>query len=424
MVTRSRSLVGALERPAGKSARRGDSGRSILVIAPSWPHPPTWGFATRVFQLAKQLARRNRVSLLAYGGGSSARSRVNAVSIFESVQLVGHPESVRNRRQAQLDSLRSSRSFHLGAFRSDEMHAAVQAMLARRHFDIVQLESSQMGFVLPLGTVPVVLDEHNIEFLLLRRLAAVESSIPRKAYGYLEAAKARREEMRAWARSDGTVLTSDADLSVVRQAMPEKPACVVPNGVDTEYFHPSDVEPEPSTVVFTGAINYRPNTDAVVHFIREVMPRLKRLKPSARFLVVGDGAPGWVIRTAGPDVEFSGRVDDVRVPLNKAAVVVAPLRAGSGTRLKILEALAMAKPIVTTSIGCEGLSVASGEHLEIADDPDAFAQMVARLMSDRDAARDLGRQGRQLVEREYSWEVVARRLEEFHTQFIRKETRV
>jgi len=127
---------------------------------------------------------------------------------------------------------------------------------------------------------------------------------------------------------------------------------------------------------------------------------------------------------AGADVEFTGRVDDVRVPLSKAAVVVAPLRAGSGTRLKILEALAMGRPVVTTSIGCEGLSVTGGEHLEVADDPDTFAQKTARLMSDADAAGELGRRGRQLVEREYSWEVVARRLEEFHTQFIRKETRV
>ena len=421
MVAGSRSLVGGQSEAASED---GEQARSILLITPSWPHPPTWGFATRVFQLARQLARRHRVSLLAYGDGSSATAQITAASIFDSVELVGQRESLRNRRQAQIGSLLSTRSFHLGAFRSEEMHAAVQGMLARGDFDIVQLESSQMGFVLPLGEVPVVLDEHNIEFLLLRRLAAVESSMPRKTFGYLEAAKARREELNAWAGCDGTVFTSAADLSVARDALREKPACVVPNGVDTEYFHPSSVEPEPSTVVFVGAINYRPNTDAVVHFLRDVMPRLKRMKPSARFVVVGNGAPEWLIRMAGPDVEFTGRVDDVRLQANRAAVVVAPLRAGSGTRLKILEALAMGKPVVTTSIGCEGLSVTTGEHLEVADDPDTFAEKTARLMSDREAASELGRSGRRLVEREYSWEVAAGRLEQFHTQVLRKETRV
>jgi glycosyltransferase involved in cell wall biosynthesis len=401
-----------------------EAARSILLVAPSWPHPPTWGFATRVYNLAKQLSARHNVTLLAYGAGDVTAATIGAGAIFRSVQFVPHPAAMRSKRRAQATSLLSSRSYHVGGLRSASMEAAFERLLAENSFDLVQVESSQMALSGSAPGVPLVLDEHNIEYLLLRRLAEVESSLDRKAFGYVEAAKVRREEVQAWRHCDGAVFTSDADLRVMRAALPEKPACVVPNGVDDEYFSPSSDEPEPATVVFTGSINYRPNTDAAAYFIKEVMPRLIRLKPSAKFVVVGQGAPDSLLRMADANVEFTGAVPDVRPYVARAAVVIAPLRVGSGTRLKILEALAMGKPVVTTTIGCEGLGVVDAEHLTVADDPQAFADSVARLMSDRKLAMELGHNGRALIERDYSWSVVVKQLERFHTQLIRKETRV
>jgi glycosyltransferase involved in cell wall biosynthesis len=398
--------------------------RSILLVAPSWPHPPTWGFATRVYNLAKQLSARHHVTLLAYGAGDVTAAANGAGPIFESVQFVPHPAARRSKRRAQATSLLSSRSYHVGGLRSASMDAAFERLLSERSFDLVQVESSQMAITRSASGIPFVLDEHNIEYLLLRRLAEVETSPDRKAFGYIEAAKVRWEEVKSWRQCDGAVFTSQADLDVMRAPFPEKPACVVPNGVDDEYFRPSDDEPEASTVVFTGSINYRPNTDAVAYFIKEVMPQLLRLKPSAKFVVVGQGVPDSLLRMAGANVEFIGAVPDVRPYVARAGVVIAPLRVGSGTRLKILEALAMGKPVVTTTIGCEGLSVVDGEHLVVADDPQPFAEAVARLISDRKLAMELGRSGRALIERDYSWSVVVQHLERFHTQLIRKETRV
>jgi sugar transferase (PEP-CTERM/EpsH1 system associated) len=398
--------------------------RSILLVAPSWPHPPTWGFAMRVYHLARQLSSRHRVSLLTYDGGNTATAQGGFPAIFESVDFVKRPAAIRSKRRAQAESLLSSRSYHVGGLRSAEMETALENLLAQRRFDLIQLESSQMAFCAPVSDVPVALDEHNIEYLLLRRLAEVESSPARKAFGYVEAAKVRLEERRAWNRSDGSIFTSAADMDVMRATMPDKPACVVPNGVDLDYFHPTADEPERSTVVFTGSINYRPNTDAVAFFVRDVMPRLLRLRPSTRFVVVGQGAPDWLVRMSGANVEFTGAVSDVRPYLAQAAVVIAPLRVGSGTRLKILEALAMEKAVVTTGIGCEGLAMVDGEHLVVANDPQSFAEETARLMSDRKLAAELGRSGRVLAERDYSWSVIVHRLERFHSQLISKETRV
>ncbi len=400
------------------------AGRSILLVAPSWPHPPTWGFAMRVYQLAKQLSKRHRVSLLTYGAGAVATAQDGSSPIFESVHFVPQPAAMRSKRRMQAQSILSSSSYHMGSLRSVEMEAELENLLSRHAFDLVQLESSQMGFCKPVSGLPIVLDEHNIEYLLLRRLAEVESSPARRAFGHLEAAKARREEDHAWARCDGAVFTSVADLAIMRAAHPEKLACVVPNGVDSDYFQPSAHEPEPSTLVFTGSINYRPNTDAVAYFVRDVMPRLLRLRPSTRLVVVGQGAPDWLLRMSNSTVEFTGAVGDVRPYIARAAVVIAPLRVGSGTRLKILEALAMGKPVVTTKIGCEGLGVTDGEHLKVADDPQLFAEETARLLADRKLAAELGRSGRALAERDYSWGVIVDRLEQFHSQLIRKETGV
>ncbi len=376
----------------------------------------------RVYHLAKQLSKQHRVSLLTYGEGDHATEQGG--SVFESVHLVRPPAGLRSKRRAQAASLLSSRSHHMGGLYSDEMASALEKLVSRHQFDLVQVESSQMAHRAPVDGVPVALDEHNIEFLLLRRLADAESSPARKAFGYLEAAKAKPDEVRAWTRCDGSIFTSQADLAVMRSVLPQKAACVVPNGVDVDYFRPVREAPETSTVVFTGAINYRPNTDAVAYFVREVMPPLMRLKPSVKFLVVGQGAPDWLRRMSGANVEFTGAVGDVRPYVARAAVVVAPLRAGSGTRLKILEALAMEKAVVTTTIGCEGLGVVDGEHLRVADDPQRFAEETARLMSDGKQASELGRSGRILAERDYSWSVIVHRLEQFHTQLISKETRV
>ena len=425
MAVGSRSAVDD-STPAGRLSNEAGAARSlsILFVAPSWPYPPTWGFATRVYHLARQLSKRHHVSFLAYKGANSEVEPTDAFRDFRSVELVAQPPAFRSKRRAQAASLLSPRSYHMAHLRSARMSAAVNRALDRHAFDLVQVESSQMGLAAIEPGIPLVLDEHNVEFLLLRRLASIESAPWRKAFGYLEALKARRDELRSWKNCDGAVFASESDMALMRAAQPEKPACVVPNGVDTDYFHPSSVEPEPATIVFTGAINYRPNTDGVAYCIREVMPILRRIRPSVRFVVVGQGAPDWLIRMAGPNVEFTGAVDDVRPYLSRAAVVIAPLRAGSGTRLKILEALAVGKPVVSTRVGREGLAVADGEHLIVADDPVSFAQQTARLISDRRLADELGRRGRALVERQYSWSAIAGRLESFHSTLIQKERRV
>ncbi|HXZ98790.1 MAG TPA: glycosyltransferase family 4 protein [Candidatus Binatia bacterium] len=391
--------------------------RRILLICPEPPAPPTWGFALRVYHLGRELARRHSVTLLTYAMGDESRDWRHLEELF-TVHRVPPPSALRSKRRAQLRSLLSRRSFHIGSLGSPAMQRAIDELNARQPFDVIQVESSQMsGFNFPRRPV-LVLDAHNIEHDLFRRVAAVETSPPRRLYQSIEQRKLKREEAAAWCRANGCAVTSAEDERVVRQAAPGTPTRVVPNGVDLNHFHPSADAVDPDSIVFVGSINYRPNTDAALHFAERILPLVRGRRPGAVFSVVGQGAPEAVRRLEGPGVRILGGVPDVRPHLARAGVVAVPLRMGSGTRLKVLEGLAMGKAIVSTRLGCEGIEVVDGEHLLIADAPEAFADAVARLIGDAELRRRLGEAGRKLVERRYGWETVAAELDAFHADLL------
>ena len=391
----------------------------ILVVTPSVPYPPNWGFGIRVFNLLRELARTHRVSLVCFAAEDD-RAKVDELLRFcEAVHTVAPPlANNRVKRTRQLRSAFSRRSFQSAGMHSAEMVRLLTQLLSREAYDLVQLESSQLVSSFPPCSIPIVVDEHNIEYELLRRMVDVERSPLRKAYNWIEYRKFRREEIAAWFRVDACVLTSDREYHIFRAALPSKAAHVAPNGVDVDYFQPSDAPTEPGSIVFTGLMSYRPNVDAVKFFVREVMPRIVAAIPNVKFTIVGLDAQHNVGFLAGPHVEIASDVPDVRPYIQRASVVAVPLRMGSGTRLKVLDALAMGKPMVSTRVGCEGIAVENGKHLLIEDDPDRFADAVIRLLSDAAQSQSLGAAGRQLVEARYSWASISRSLAEFHAQVL------
>jgi glycosyltransferase involved in cell wall biosynthesis len=391
----------------------GSPSRRILMVAPWRPSPPSWGAAIRTYHLARELARRHRLTLLTFHpDGSSAGEGL--AGIFESVHAVPPPTALRHRRRAQLRSVVSTASYHIASHRSAALQTELDRLTAEHRFDVVQVELSLMsGFDLDAGPV-LVLDEHNVEHELVRRLAGVGAGLGRRLFAHLEQRKVRREEIGAWTRFDGCVFTSAVDEAIMRRSVPATPSCVVPNAVDLDRFRPVSTPTEDGRVAFVGTLNYQPNTDAVAHFVHDILPHLRRVRPSTAFSVVGQLPPPALTRLGGRHVEFTGAVDDVRPHLARARVIAVPLRIGSGTRLKVLEGLAMGKAMVTTTIGCEGIDVRDGEHLLVADDPEHFAEQVERLMEDAELRERLGRAGRALVEANYGWPAAARRLEAFH----------
>jgi polysaccharide biosynthesis protein PslH len=391
----------------------------VLIVSPTFPYPPSWGFGIRVYQLARNLSRRHDVSLLSYARADEMVHVEPLQKLIGDVHVVQRPQSRGvTKRLAQLSSIASTRSYQVRDLHSVEMQSKIDELLSTRQFDIIQLESSQLCAFQFHSTGATVLDEHNIEYELLQRMQEGERSWTRRLYNRVEVRKFRPIEQESWRTVDGCVLTSEREEAIVHVLAPSTPLVVAPNGVDPDFFTPTGTAIQPDTLVFTGLLSYRPNFDAATYLIEEIHPRLEQLRAGVTLTIVGDGSPSELQSLRKPNVVVTGRVPDVRPYLERAAIAVVPVRMGGGTRLKVVEALAMAKAVVSTSIGCEGLRVRDGEHLVIADDPDGFASGVAGLLSDPARAETLGQAGRRLMLDEYSWERSVERLEDLYRRLM------
>src|SRR5207253_3189843 len=265
----------------------------------------------------------------------------------------------------------------------------------------------------PLGEgVPVVFFEHNVEHLIWKRLAAVERRPWRRLPLEVEWRKMRRWEARACARADLTIAVSEQDRDLLAEVAPGARVVAIPTGVDTSYFTPNRHQERAGALVFTGSMDWYPNEDGLVDFLEATLPLIRRQVPEASLTVVGRN-PSTRLRDAAAraGVEVTGTVHDGRPYVARGSVYVVPLRVGGGTRLKIFEALAMGKAVVSTSVGAEGLPLAPGTHFVQADDPAQFADAVVALLGDPARRRALGGAGRSLVEQRYSWSHVAREFE-------------
>jgi len=274
---------------------------------------------------------------------------------------------------------------------------------------------------------PAVLFTHNVEAEIWRRHADTSSSIlKRQLYGMQHRRMLRFEEQ-AIRRFDGVLAVSDADRETFSRLYPgaaTRPIHVVPTGVDTAFFAPSSTEPDTSSpaasrsLIFTGSMDWLPNEDAMLFFCRDILPLIRAEEPDVTLSIVGRAPTPAVRRLAAEQgVHVTGRVDDVRPYMRDAAVYVVPLRIGGGTRLKIFEAMAMRKAVVSTVVGAEGLPVTGGDHLLLADEPRGFARGVVRLLRDLDKRRSVEQAARQLVVSKYDWSVVAADLEEALMRF-------
>jgi polysaccharide biosynthesis protein PslH len=400
-------------------AQRVSKPLEILFVTPYLPSPPGFGGQRRLHGIFTGLAEKHRVSVLALINPDEKHEKSVAATQEYAREVVTVPNpafalSLHGKRTLQLRSLLSLRSFEWLSHMQNGLHAKLVQMMQATRYDVVNFEFAQMAphrRGLPPGPL-FVLDEHNIEFEILRRTAVSETGFSRRLYNGVNCPKLRAEELSAWRAFDGVSVTSAHDRDLLLRNDPRAHTAIVPNAVDLDFFAPQPAVPiQPRTLLFFGAINYFPNSDGLKYFLASIFPHL----PEAKLRVVGH-TPEALFALASDRVEMKGWVDDVRLEIAKAAVVIAPLRVGGGTRLKILEAMSMGKPIVSTPEGAEGLEVVDGRDLLLASDPQQFAAKVKQILDDPQLARTLGQNARKLVEDRYGWAASVGRLEKFYEE--------
>ena len=391
---------------------------NILWVKMGGLWPSTTGGRVRSLQIVSELAHRHTVTVITTHGASDdpdgLTRRLAHCDRVISIPYVPPKQGTAAFPAAVARSWLSPYPVDLWKWRVPAVRAQVESLIEGGAVDLCIADFLFAAANVPLGgRVPVALFEHNVEYLIWQRLCALEPSPWRRALLEVEWRKLRAREAEACTQANLTIAVSEDDRRRLLDVAPDSRITAIPTGVDTRYFEPNGHHERPGNLVFSGSMDWHPNEDAVLYFADAILPRIRAEVPGASLTVVGrNPSPRLRDAAARSGIVVTGTVDDVRPSIGEGAVYVVPLRAGSGTRLKIFEALAMGKAVVSTTVGAEGLALEPGRHFVAADDPAAFAGAVVGLLRDPDRRRTLGREGRSLVEASYSWPTVAREFEQ------------
>lgn len=393
---------------------------NILLLSPWFPSPAFGGALIRVYETLRYLSSRHRVTLLApIGGPQNPEDRPALTAICETVVAVPVSEAVHAVSRRLALGLVRGMPFIQSLHHDANMAKQVSRLTALHAYDIIHVEHSFMAPYLasisPQSRAKRVLTMHNIESLRFRR------ELPTTRWGARRLAlQTDRLFFGSWEetaiqRFDGIVTVSLPEQEWARARAPGAQIATVPNGVDTDYFSPALGTRSPRTIVFTGLMNYPPNVDAAVWFCDAILPLIARRHPDIRFVIVGDKPTPEVLGLARrPHVNVTGRVPDVRPYFADCAAVVVPLRSGAGTRLKILEAMAMQRAVVSTGQGAEGLEVTHGVNILVGDTPETIASHLCRVVENPEIREQLASAGRQLVHTRYDWRCCFRELDRLY----------
>jgi glycosyltransferase involved in cell wall biosynthesis len=390
----------------------------ILFLTPQLPYPPRQGAALRNWGLIHELATRHEVHLLSFGEGERPPGLASVTTL---------PEPERGKVQRLRTLLTSGEPDMAQRLYSPAFAAKLADLLATHALDVVQVEGIEMvPYALPyLGNAggPLwVYDAHNAEAELQRSALLADLRQPKRwhaaAYSAVQVRRLRRYEAAHLYRFDLVVSVSDEDARLLEAASDVR-LLVVPNGIDTGEFAPGAAAPATElserpgpALVFMGKMDFRPNVDGVLWFVDEILPYIQYDGPLPTLWVVGQQPHASLARLREhPQVVLTGWVDRIEPYIAGADIVVVPLRMGSGTRLKVLQALSMARPVVGTTLGCAGLGLRDGEHLHLADEPVDFAAAVGAVLRNPTRAAEMGRTARRHVEAHFDWRVLVPQLE-------------
>jgi len=393
----------------------------VLFISRWYPYPPDNGSKIRIFNLIKYLSVRHEVDLVSFALEIIGSDRLAAMRRYcQHVNVALYKPFQPNRLKALLGFL-SWRPRSVVDTHSVEMQRLVEQALPGRSFGVaIASQMETVPYAMALAGMPRVLEE--VELTVLYEQLSKERHPIRKLRSWSTWWKLSHYVANVLRAFDGCTVVSERERERVLQVSPcYRPIGVVPNGIDVAHYAADFGSPEADTLVYPGALTYSANFDAMDFFLREVFPLIRAKRPNVRLSITGrlDGVP--IDRLPiGDGVIFTGYLDDVRPAVARSWACVAPLRIGGGTRLKILEALALGTPVVATSKGAEGLDVTSGEDILIADDPASFANATLLLLGDRALRAKLAANGQRLVREQYGWDRIVQKLDRFLQQVVQE----
>jgi sugar transferase (PEP-CTERM/EpsH1 system associated) len=397
----------------------------VLMISYCLPYPPVTGGRLRIYNLLRRVASRHEIALAAL-----LQSPEDAEGIPHLRQFCTRIETAMMDRRSRLAKASGMLRYalegkppQLRLLHSEELMEKIRQLFSEMTFDIVQIEAHM---ALYLSGIPQTKRYKSLQMFQdvasqqLARIAHVERRGGRKLRHWLNAVTMGRWEPRYAERFDRCITVSQLDQQLLLRANPRLQVDVIPNGVDTQKYRPLAVHPkeESPSLIFVGSMGYAPSVDAVLYFYREILPLIREMIQPVELRIVGADPSPEILKLTAPGLHVTGRVEDVVPYYQESTVCVVPLRAGGGTRLKILEAMALGRPVVSTSIGCEGLDVIDGEHLLIADTPERFARQTVRLLRDCHLAEYIRANARKLVEARYDWDQIAERLLDIYEELV------
>jgi glycosyltransferase involved in cell wall biosynthesis len=406
---------------------------NLLFLTPQLPYPPRQGATIRNFNLIQRLAQRHVVDLFTFLAPGESLEPTNPLhALCRRIATVRQPQRSLARRAA--DTLFSPLPDMALRLASPAMDALIDQTAAEA-YDLVQIEGIEMA---PYGLRLVrrrtqdsrpalAFDDHNCEYLLQKRNALSDLRTPSRwigaAYSFVQWHKLRRYERHSANAADLAVAVSEPDAEALARIGIRSRIAVVPNGINAAaYAALCHSAPVPDTLLFLGKMDYRPNVDAALWFAQEALPMIQSRASAVRLQIVGQNPhPRLDVLRGNPAIDITGTVPEIEPYLAAAAVFVIPMRVGGGTRLKALEAMAACKPIVSTSLGVEGIDVAHGRELLIADTPVAFAQAVLELLDDQQRgvgvlSKRLTENARRFVAERYDWDNLVPLLERAYAE--------
>lgn len=385
--------------------------KRMLMVSPYSPYPPVHGGAVRMFSLLKRLRHTFDIDLISY---ADTPAELDPMSITELKKICRQVVLVERDVSTVGGILEPSQT---RGFKSEEMAEEVEFFLDREDYDVVQVEYTHMAHFMPsrVQGMARVLVEHDVSFVSLGRSRATSHGLIAHIEIWFDWMRMLRYEIRAVENADLVIVMSETDKAILGKFVDTKSIFSIPNGVDCEEFKFTANHRESCSVLFVGFFRHEPNVQAVKYFCRDVLPLVRNSHPDVYFRIVG-AYPPETIRLLGNEagIEVTGRVEDIGCYYRHNTIFVVPILQGSGTRLKILEAMASGCPVVSTTIGAEGLGTIDGEHILIADTPEAMAKAIDTLLSDPEFGTNMAKHAQEYVITRYDWDVVTARLLEMY----------